>query len=293
MWNKFNQFIIKLDRIPKSWEERTCLYCTYLICIKSRKSSTVKSYISAIKCVLRRDGYIWEDNKLLLNTITKSCKLKNDKVKTRLPIQLGLLDLIMYSIRRKYHDQPFLESLYITAYLFAYYGLMRVGELADSPHSLKAVNVHESRDLDKLLIVLYSSKTHGPDSLPQKIRIIGNKFIQVKNNNETFNHTMVRKKLGKFCPVEWARHYIRLRGPTSHDDENLLIFSDKSNLQSHHLRNLLREILASHGLDSNLYDTHSFRIGRASDLMKDKVSVEEIKQLGRWKSNAVYKYLRH
>ena len=46
VWKNFNKFIIRLDRIPTSWEKRTCLYCTYLICHKKLKSSTIKSYVS-------------------------------------------------------------------------------------------------------------------------------------------------------------------------------------------------------------------------------------------------------
>ena len=40
------------------------------------------------------------------------------------------------------------------------------------------------------------------------------------------------------------------------------------------------------------YDTHSFRIGRATDLSKGGRSLSKIKRAGRWKSNAVYNYLR-
>ena len=45
-------------------------------------------------------------------------------------------------------------------------------------------------------------------------------------------------------------------------------------------------------LDCRLYNTHSFRIGRCSDLLKMGVPIEKIKLMGRWKSNAVFKYVR-
>ena len=179
IWKKFNEFIIQLDRIPKSWEDRTALYCAYCIGIKQLKSSTVRSYVSAIKSVLSKDGYEFSDGKVLLSSLTKSCKLKNDRVKTRLPIQLGLLDLILFQIRHKYDQQPYLEALYITAFLFQYYGLMRIGEIAESPHSVKAKDIHESRPKNKLLILLYTSKTHGLESAPQQIRIIGKSYLEV------------------------------------------------------------------------------------------------------------------
>ena len=292
-WKKFNQFLIRLDNIPQSWEVRTSLYCTYLICVKKLQSSTVKSYTSAIKSVLKTDGYTWDDGKVLLNTLTKSCKLKYDTIKTRLPIQKGLLELILFNIRKKYESQPYLEAMYITAFLLFYHGLLRVGELTESPHAIKAINVHESRNQDKLLLVLYTSKTHGIHNHPQQIKILGKRTLEVKNEEkQTYMHTAKKTAVGKFCPVEWTKKYISIRNIIQDPNEQFLIFRDGSNVQSCHIRTLLRQILNLLDLDSQLYDTHSFRIGKATDLFKAKVDIERIKQMGRWKSNAVYKYLR-
>ena len=63
------------------------------------QSSTLKSYFSAIKFVLRQDGYVWDDAKMLLNSLVSSCKLVNDRVKVRLPIQKGLLELLLFEIK--------------------------------------------------------------------------------------------------------------------------------------------------------------------------------------------------
>ena len=246
----------------------------------------------AIKAVLKDDGYEWEDDKVLLNALTKSCKLKNDRVKVRLPIQKGLLEIILFDIRRRYGEQPYLESMYISAFLIAYYGLLRVGEITASQHCIKAKDIHESRYKEKLLMYLYSSKTHGKESLPQQIKILGKNQLEVVDNNET--HKFIKKyvKPGFFCPYDWTKKYIDMRPPIIDDVEQIFIYRDGTPLQAQHLRRLLRKILKHLKLDPFLYDIHSFRIGRATDLFKAGVSVDNIKQLGRWKSNAVYKYLR-
>ena len=216
--------------MPKLWEDRLCLYCTFLIMIKGRKSTTIRTYVSAIKYVLTNDGYEWSDGKVLLNTLTKSCKMKYDRLKVRLPIQKGLLELILFRIQRKFETQPYLEATYITIFLMQYYGLMRIGEIADSIHSVKAVNVHEARikNQDRLLIVLYTSKTHGLDAPPQKIKILGNKSIEISDAQLISKYTINKHELGKFCPVEWAKRYILLRGPTRNEKENLFVLRDKS-----------------------------------------------------------------
>ena len=46
------------------------------------------------------------------------------------------------------------------------------------------------------------------------------------------------------------------------------------------------------GLGANLYGMHSFRVGRNSDLIKYQYSLEEVKRMGRWCSNTIYKYIK-
>ena len=95
IWRNFNKFLIRLDIKPKSWEERTALYCTYLI-EQGTQSSTVKSYVSAIKTTLKYDRYIWDQNGVLLEALIKACKLKNDRVMYRFPIKVGLLEVLLF-----------------------------------------------------------------------------------------------------------------------------------------------------------------------------------------------------
>ena len=54
----------------------------------------------------------------------------------------------------------------------------------------------------------------------------------------------------------------------------------------------LKIMLQRAGFNQLLYDTHSLRSGRRVDLVKYGISVETVKDLGRWKSNAVFIYLK-
>ena len=90
-------------------ESRTSLYCGYLIEVKNRQSSTVRSYISAIKKVLTQDGYEWNDRRLLLNSLTRACKLKKDVIKIRLPISKAFMELMIDDIQRELHEQDILQ----------------------------------------------------------------------------------------------------------------------------------------------------------------------------------------
>ena len=154
---------MNLDEKPPSWESRTTLYIAYLI-ESGKQSASIKSYVSAIKKLLVLDGYDWKDNEVLLTSLTKACRRINDKVTARLPIQCGFLEMILFECHfNAQNGQIFLEYLYKSVFMLCYHGMMRIGEVTMSPHVIKAKNVHIAKNKDKILLVLYSSKTHSEE----------------------------------------------------------------------------------------------------------------------------------
>ena len=132
---------------------------------------TLRTYLSAIKNVLKCDGYPWDDNKIWLNDLVHSCKLKNDVLTTHLPIHFGLLELLLFELQRNFSTQIYLLRLYQALFSISYYGLLRVGEVTHGDHVIRAKNVHIAENKNKIKIILYTSKTHGEDSIPQEIKI--------------------------------------------------------------------------------------------------------------------------
>ena len=282
IWREFNQFLIRLDSRPEYWEDRIALFATYLI-NKGRKSSTIKSYISAIKFVLKRDGYQWNESRAQFTALTKACKLINDTVKIRMPISSQLLDLILFELDRIYlGKQPYLAILYKTMLCVGFHGLLRIGELANSPHQILAKNVHVGQNKKKIRIMLFTSKTHNKGDKPQKITITSNE------------EDKVAKRRRNFCPFILIKHYISYRGLAySTLSEPFFIFRDKSPVSTEQVRKILRQAITNLNLDGNLYDCHSLRIGKAVEMLKNNFSLAEIKIAGRWRSNAVFKYLNN
>ena len=278
VWKNFNKFVIKLDWQPDTWEEKVSLYCTFLS-FNDVQSSTMKSYISGIKAKLRMDGYRWDNELFSFSSLTRACKLKNDLVKVRLPVRVNLLELTLYEIYRKFdvndYFNMYYQSMFLSALSVSYYGLFRIGEITNSQHVMKAKDIHFSEDKQKLQIVLHSSKTHGKGDRPQKICI-----ESIKGENSIF------------CPVKQTHRFTKLRKTYDTDDEPFYVHRDGTPLKATEFRTILRSTISKIGLEAYLYDTHSLRIGRVTDLFKQGMSVERIKKLGRWRSNAIYKYLR-
>ena len=281
IWRRFNSFVIRLDTKPPSWEDKVSLFIAHLIETCKLQSSTVKSYVSAIKCVLKDDGYEWNDNKILLNALTRACRLKNDRLRTQLPIQCSLLEMLLFEIVRKYANQPYLQILFKAVFILSFYGLFRVGEVTTGDHPIKAKDIHIAANKEKILVVLYTSKTHGVGNVPQKVKIVAN------NGQKKGNY---RKR--NFCPFKVMREYMIIRGSYKKDDEPLFIFADRTPIEPSHLRSVLKETLKAVGLNQANYGTRSFRAGRSVDLVRFGYSIDEVKRAGRWKSGAIYRYLK-
>ena len=170
----------------------------------------------------------------------------------------------------------------------AYYGLFRICEIAEmrSGHAALAKDVQITSNKNKFLFVLRSSKTHTKGNTPQFVKLSSNGQVkgcvkQARKNCDT-----------SLCPYELLRHFASSRPPYKTDNEQFFVFSDRSPVAARHLRNCLKQALQSEKFNDKLYTLHSARSGRALDLLKLGLSVETIKKLGRWKSNAVFKYLR-
>ena len=134
------------------------------------------------------------------------------------------------------------------------------------------------------MLLLYSSKTHSKANRPQKIKITSN-FIEKSG--------FYAKRY--FCPFNLVNNFIQLRIlylDSSFDQQQFFIFRDGSNVKAENARQVLKTCLTNIGLNANNYGMHSLRVGRTTDLIKYNYSLEEVKRMGRWRSNTIYKYIR-
>ena len=150
-----------------------------------------------------------------------------------------------------------------------------------SMHVVKVQDVHIATNKKKMQFILWSSKTHSKGNKPQIIKITSNKAIKDKRSDPF-----------KFCPFQLLLNYLAIRPPLKDVDEQFFVFADNSPVKVHHMRNILSLILAQLNLPVHAYCVHRLRTGRTTDLLKLGLSVETIKKMGCWKSNAVFAFLR-
>ena len=154
--------------------------------------------------------------------------------------------MILFKLERMYVDQWYLETMYKALFALDYYGLLRVGELTHSQHVIKACDVQMGMNKNKILVVLYSSKTHDESMKPQKVKITEN----IMEKSGKYAHR-------NFCPFRLLHNYIFLRGNYRTYKENFFMLRDKSPVQADQACEILRKALSIIGLDSALYDMQS------------------------------------
>ena len=121
---------------------------------------TIKCYISAIKAILMGVNVKINEDRYLLTSLTRACRLKNDCVCTRLPIHSHLLEVLLD--KTQYHffhiNQPYLAALYRAMFASAYYGLLYVSEMTTGSHSIYATDVQIGLNKKKIMFTLHTSK---------------------------------------------------------------------------------------------------------------------------------------
>ena len=126
-------------------------------------------------------------------------------------------------------DQPYLEVLYKAILSLGYYGLFQIGELVSlEPHTIKAANIHVAKNKNKILVILFSSKTQTEDSYPQKVKI-------------TAQQPARRQKF--FCLFNLIKQYLRICGGYSNENEPFYIFTDKSPVMDITYAKLFKKLL--------------------------------------------------
>ena len=276
VWKQFNEFFIRLDFKPQTWEDRLILFVGFLV-ERNRKSSTIRSYISAVKAVLREDNVEIQEDKYLLSSLTKACKYKNDQVRIRLPIQKGVLKILLDKISEEMGStQPYLCCMYKAIFSSAYFGLLRIGEIAHGEHPVTVGGVNVARNKRKMQFTLWTSKTHWLDVKPQIVTI-----------SSTSNYPST-----PYCPYRILRDYMVIRPQGLSLSDQFFVLSDRTPVTTDLVRRKLKEILGLLGLEEDMYNFHSLRIGRTLDLYhKLHLPIQSIKKIGHWRSNCVYTYL--
>lgn len=258
--------------MPNTWPIPLYDLISYIVFLfNSRFSySTIRCYISGISFVLKINDFEDVTQRFVISKLLDGAKrLQGKKLDTRLPITRPLL-IDIVRVLPQACNSTFEVKLFTAAFSIAFFGFMRIGEIAvkngNSNHTILFENI---KLMEKTVeIYLASSKN---DQFGKGITI------------------SITRQSGVICPVQSMNAYFDARPSVK---GVCFCHFDTSPLTYYQFSSILKKTLKLLKVDHERILSHSFRIGRATNCAMEGMSDEDIKTLGRWKSNVFKNYIR-
>jgi len=239
-----------------------------------RMHSTILPYVSAIAFGHKVRGLPDPTATFLFRKFLRGIK-NSATARPRLdPISFWMLQELVHLVDYL-HITVYHKALIRAIMSLMYHGCLRISEIGHSGSSR-----HALRD-DKVAFHICP-----PRSYPRKISITLLSFKHSKAPQAIDISPIADRAV---CPVVLLWEYCRIRPPS------VTFFCDSNGrpVTRTFVMAQLRKLVALSSFPSKRLNTHSFRIGRTTDLvLKGGVSDAYIRHVGRWSSTAYLKYIR-
>ena len=238
--------------------------------------ATIALYTAGVGYIHKMHGWPDPTKDFIVSKLLEGCRRDRPVSDTRLPISVATLGQLCYALQYVCASQ-FECALFKAAVLCAFFGFMRIGEFSanschvvqDSVLKISDVKFHKSGSKMSVLITFRHSKANQAGT-PQTVCLVQSEDVTL-------------------CPVFALHNFIEIRprveGP-------LFCHFDTSPLTKYQFNAVLKKALAFSGLGESHITSHSFRIGAATVAFERGVPQNVIQQMGRWRSDAVFSYIR-
>jgi hypothetical protein len=238
--------------------------------------ATVRTHIAALGFIFQLGGFTDITQHFVIKKQLQGFAKAKPSHDLRLPITPFILSRILSSTPHV-TNSAFLNSLLQAMYLLAFHAFSSGGEITKTGKTNQHYLLRKHIDLvqsspDAKLIQL---------TIPHAKHSTSPTTLQIPQNLE--------KPL--LCPVRALENFMQLRG---HESPITPLFSFIGGLpvSRQFFTQQLQLSLSYCGLDSKLYQAHSFRIGAATAAAQSGATDIQIQHMGRWRSTAFKKYIR-
>ena len=207
---------------------------------------------------------------LLLKSVKINLKMN---VKVKGVISISMLKRLMKTVHKYYNGVT-----YKALFLVAYFGFFRLASLLPPT----------TGSFDRTRYLTVNDVVWGKPGAHIIITCAKN----MQNSGQYHVVQLPELKNVLICPVLALKNMLK-KQETSPDQPLFQIHTKKGivPLMSSNARSFLKTCIASMGLNPSHYTFHSFRRSGASLAFNSSVALENIKQHGNWKSEAVWTYL--
>ena len=236
------------------------------------KASTITSFTSAISYFHKIQGAESPSDSFLIKKILHGLRRSSTPDK-RMPVTIPILQQVIKALSYQLLDQH-TQTIFRAMILTAFFGLLRIGEIAVSKSSPYNVVLRQN--------VRFEFNENKPSIA--LLHLAHYKHSQGK----VATIPLKRHPRKQLCPVR-CLYQICSRAA---DTGPLFRHSCGCPVSTSSFRSVLRKCFLHCNLDPGRYTAHSLRIGGATYAHSKNVPGEEIKRMGRWKSSAYLKYIR-
>ena len=270
----YNEFVKnKLEQHPvfPVSEKNVGLFITHLFQI-GLQYSTIQGHVTALGYFHKIYSHSDPTQNFFITKLMQGISKQLPAQDHRRPIDKKVL-VSLLSVLPQCAKSNYLSSMFASMFTLSYNVCLRVGEIACSNNRDNVIQ------LDQLSCV-----TKGVSTVAYLL-----KFEDFKHSTDKPTMRINEQKDTGICPVLSLTSYLKLRGSV---EGPLYIFQDKSTVRRQHFANILEKCLTQAGYNKKDFGTHSFRIGRCTDMANEGFSDAQIKLVGRWKSDAFKRYIR-
>lgn len=236
--------------------------------------STVRTYIAGISYFHRLRGFDNLSSKFVVAKLLEGyARCRPQVPDVRRPINKTILRGVIEALPSICYN-TYEVSLFRAIFTLAYFGLFRISELVTirgipaGNHLLKE-NIKLAAEGGNVSVTLVRTKA-TPKGPPLTIKL--------------------GSELTPPCPVRTLSVYMSLR-PTI-KSRVAFVHQNGDPATRQQVTTILHKCLLKLGYNTACFQSHSFRIGRATDLSIGGLAPESIARLGRWSSDSYKRYLR-
>lgn len=258
-----NEFPVPLDHIVQ--------YIAYLS-LKSLSYQTVKTRIAALSFFHKISNSIDHTKNYLVNKLLEGLRRSGKSKDTRAPITLPILTQLPKALVCICFSS-YEAKLFHAAFTLAFFGFLRVGEIALSNCKSNSSTVLSISDI----------------SIQNSMLKVNIRFSKTDRFGKTTTLYIDSVPSSVVCPVNAMKAYLSVRPAASNI---LFCHSDCKPLTQYQFSSVLKKCLKFLNLPTQQFKPHSFRIGAASLASMKNIPPNVIQSRGRWKSDAYRGYIR-
>lgn len=262
-------------KLPAIWPAPINHIALYILfCFeKGHSSVTIRTYMSGVSYHHKLRNWYDPKDIFLIKKLLESCSALRKSKDPRSPILFSHLQILCNCLPKVCFN-AYEAILFRAAFTLAYFGLFRVSELVFT----SSLQAHRP--------LMFNDVKFDERNRTLKVTIRDSK---TSKQGTPVTLLLPCEKDPQLCPVCCLYTYCGIRPKMG---QLLFIHSDGKPLKRTQFTSVLGKAVQMGKLGTGHFRSHSFRIGRATQLASDGVSMDVIQRLGRWKSNVCQLYIR-